>query len=188
MKYTIYKDRRGSIDELTCAEKANIIFYMNTNPEVQPKSITKKFAVKQVVIDELKNKEIADVLDKETHWNPAWNNSDVIFHPDVDCNDELDIAIGDDDFVNKGTHIVWTNDDCILLLIKSLERSLDIVRDTPAGSTQFCDALDFIESDVSKLLCKALGYDHAELIKQTYIAKGNFDNASLRDFNSIFEF
>mgnify|MGYP003630942442 CR=1 FL=1 len=176
---------KGSVDELTCAQKAHIIFYMESHPDVQLKSLTKKFSVKSKVIIELESMSVTDVLDRKTNWKPQWDKPDVIFHPNVDY-DELDLPIGEDDHINMGTHIEWTNDDCILLLVKLFERSFDSIRDTEVNTLHYNDSLEFIKSDVSKLLCKMIGLDHEVLIKETLVSKRNFDQKETNDYQSLF--
>lgn len=113
------------------------------------------------------------LLKRDHHmWSPDWDREGVITHPlDEDIlvsirkgtptyeDSIISLMDAEVDAVNGVTHVEWTDDQIDRLLLWMVDRSLELIRDVALGTNEFQEELDFVNSTLFAVICKALGYD-----------------------------
>ncbi|MFT5715889.1 MAG: hypothetical protein ACI9T7_000062 [Oleiphilaceae bacterium] len=154
------------------------IFAIN-HPEKTIKEISRKFSITPSELEKSKIDLQNGKLLKKTkkHWNPTWDNDDVIFHADdvYLVNDyqsgsskqsTLSHGLFDSEYdaINGGYHYRWSEDDVRTLLLSLPYRVLEIMRDSVPGTEDYEEAVLFMDSSIFKAVCKHEGLDHEEIL------------------------
>jgi hypothetical protein len=182
MKIFNYSGARAkSLDELTTAQKVHIIHYfqhdlISDGGEISLKHV-KKFSCNRKVLEQLLTMSFEDVMitNSET-FNPLWKSDEFIFHPEPDVREDSFGGM-DYDSVHVGGHIKWTEENCFKFLAGTLETALETMRDSTIGCAfdSFTDAYLYVKSDLNKVYCRFVGFDHEELCKLALVYKDQHD-------------
>lgn len=182
MKLFNYSGARAkSLDELTTAQKVQIVHYfthdlISDGGEITTKHV-KKFSCSRKVLEQLKTMSQEDVMITDSEeFNPVWKGDEYIFHPETDLRPDSFLNC-DYDSVHVGGHFKWTEADCFKLLAGALETALETMRDSTIGCAldSFTDAYMYVKSDINKLYCKHIGVDHEELCELSLVYKDQHD-------------
>lgn len=185
--FTYGAKQATSVDELSVIQKIQIVTHLN-HVHVGPltRKEQKKFNCSKPVLESLQNSTVHTYIDEQSIPEHL-RAQDAVFHPHLEEDfHPCDVGPNQEwDSVHYGIHLTWSESNCIKLLVGLFEDAMNSLKQSTLQSKRdtYNESLEYIKSDLNKVLFNYLGLDHEDFCEQVPNYKERYDTyVSTRSF------